>query len=325
MSMKQQTLAMAADQSGYEQYRKPTRRDEFLATMEAIVPWAALCEVIEPYYPKAGNGRPPIGLERMLRIHFIQHWFNLADLACEEALYDSASLRRFVGIDLGREPVPDATTLLKFRRLLNDNKLGEALFAKVGEELQARGFKVNTGTIVDATIIGAPSSTKNADRARDPEMHQTRKGQQWYFGMKLHIGVDSQTGLTHSAVVTAANVHDKHPLPDLLHGQERRVYGDSAYASQKNLIEGKAPAARDFTNQRTRRNGIVDEALKSKNRNKSRIRSRVEHVFGVIKRLWGFAKVRYRGLAKNATRAFTALALANIYLSRQRLMAQVRP
>ncbi len=322
---KQQTLAMAADQSGYEQYRKPTRRDEFLATMDAIVPWSALCEVIEPHYPKAGNGRPPIGLERMLRIHFIQHWFNLADLACEEALYDSASLRRFVGIDLGREPVPDATTMLKFRRLLNDNKLGEALFAKVGQELQARGFKLNTGTIVDATIIGAPSSTKNADKTRDPEMHQTRKGKQWYFGMKLHIGVDSQSGLTHSAVVTAANVHDKHPLPDLLHGQERRVYGDSAYASQKKLIEGKAPEAKDFTNQRTKRNGVVDEALKAKNRNKSRIRSRVEHVFGVVKRLWGFGKVRYRGLAKNATRAFTALALANIYLSRSRLMAQVRP
>lgn len=327
MTMKQQTLAMAADQSGYEQYRKPTRRDEFLATMEAIVPWAALCEVIEPHYPKAGNGRPPIGLERMLRIHFVQHWFNLADLACEEALYDSASLRRFVGIDLGREPVPDATTMLKFRRLLNDNKLGEALFAKVGQELQARGFKVNTGTIVDATIIGAPSSTKNAGKARDPEMHQTRKGKQWYFGMKLHIGVDSQSGLTHSAVVTAANMHDKHPLPDLLHGQEKRVYGDSAYASQKKLIAGKAPKAKDFTNQRIRRNGIVDEVLKAKNRNKSRIRSRVEHVFGVVKRLWGFGKVRYRGLAKNATRAFTALALAlaNIYLGRQRLMAQVRP
>ena len=322
--MKQQTLAMAADQT-FENYRKATRRDEFLKTMEAIVPWVALCEVIEPHYPKAGNGRPPIGLERMLRIHFIQHWFNLADLACEEALYDSASLRRFVGIDLGREPVPDSTTITRFRKLLNDNKLGEALFAQVGKELQARGFKVNTGTIVDATIIGAPSSTKNADKARDPEMHQTRKGQQWYFGMKLHIGVDSQSGLAHSAVVTAANVHDKHPLPDLLHGNEQRVYGDSAYASQKSLIEGKAPSAKDFTNQRTRRNGIVDEALKDKNRNKSRIRSRVEHVFGVVKRLWGFAKVRYRGLAKNATRAFTALALANIYLSRQRLMAQVRP
>jgi IS5 family transposase len=325
MAMKQQTLAMAADQT-FENYRKPTRRDEFLKTMEAIVPWSALCEVIEPCYPKAGNGRPPIGLERMLRIHFIQHWFNLADLSCEEALYDSASLRRFVGIDLGREPVPDSTTITNFRKLLNENKLGEALFAKVGQDLQARGFKVNTGTIVDATIIGAPSSTKNADKARDPEMHQTRKGQQWYFGMKLHIGVDSQSGLAHSAVVTAANIHDKHPLPDLLHGNEQRVYGDSAYASQKTLIASKAPKARDFTNQRTRRaGGVVDEVERGKNRNKSKIRARVEHVFGVVKRLWGFGKVRYRGLNKNATRAFTALALANIYLARQRLMAQVRP
>jgi IS5 family transposase len=322
--MKQTTLAMAAEQH-FENYRKPTRRDEFLKTMEAIVPWTALCGVIEPHYPKAGNGRPPIGLERMLRIHFIQHWFNLADLACEEALYDSASLRRFVGIDLGREPVPDSTTITKFRKLLNDNKLGEALFAQVGKELQARGFKVNTGTIVDATIIGAPSSTKNADKARDPEMHQTRKGQQWYFGMKLHIGVDSQSGLAHSAVVTAANVHDKHPLPELLHGHEQRVYGDSAYASQKDLISSKAPKAKDFTNQRTRYAGIVDEAVRAKNRSKSKIRSRVEHVFAVVKRLWGFGKVRYRGLQKNATRAFTALALANIYLGRQRLMGQVRP
>ncbi|MDO8773076.1 MAG: IS5 family transposase [Burkholderiaceae bacterium] len=322
--MKQQTLAMAADQT-FENYRKPTRRDEFLKTMEVIVPWAALCEVIDPFYPKAGNGRPPIGLQRMLRIHFIQHWFNLADLSCEEALYDSVSLRRFVGIDLGREPVPDATTMLKFRKLLHDNKLGEALFAQVGQVLQSKGFKVNTGTIVDATIIGAPSSTKNANKARDPDMRQTRKGQQWYFGMKLHIGVDSQTGLAHSAVVTSANVHDKHPLPDLLHGNEQRVYGDSAYASQKDLIHSAAPNAKDFTNQRTRRNGVVNETLKSRNRNKSRIRARVEHVFGVVKRLWGFGKVRYRGLQKNATRAFTALALANIYLSRQRLMAQVRP
>ncbi len=289
------------------------------------MPWSALCEVIEPYYPKVGNGRPPIGLERMLRIHFIQHWFNLADLACEEALYDSASLRRFVGIDLGREPVPDATTMLKFRKLLNDNKLGEALFAQVGQVLQSKGFKVNTGTIVDATIIGAPSSTKNADKARDPEMHQTKKGQQWYFGMKLHIGVDSQSGLAHSAVVTSANVHDKHPLPCLLHGNEARVYGDSAYASQKDLIQSKAPNAKDFTNQRTRHGGVVDEVKRAKNRSKSRIRARVEHVFGVVKRLWGFGKVRYRGLQKNATRAFTALALANIYLGRTRLMAQVRP
>ena len=325
--MKQQTLAMAADQnSGFEQFRKPTRRDEFLATMNTIVPWSDMCSVIAPFYPKGVGGRPPIGLERMLRIHFVQHWFNLADLACEEALYDSASLRRFVGIDLGKEPVPDATTMLKFRRLLNDNKLGEQMFAKVGQVLQASGFKLKTGTIVDATIIGAPSSTKNKERKRDPEMHQSRKGQQWYFGMKLHIGVDSQSGLAHHAVVTAANVHDKHPLPDLLHGNERRVYGDSAYASQKDLIVSKAPQAKDFTNDRVRNHmGEVDEAKRSRNRNKSRIRARVEHVFGVVKRLWGFDKARYRGLAKNATRAFTALALANIYLVRGPLMAQVRP
>ena len=322
--MKQQTLAMAADQT-FETYRKPTRRDEFLKTMQAIVPWAALCEVIEPHYPKAGHGRPPIGLERMLRIHFIQHWFNLADMACEEALYDSASLRSFVGIDLGREPVPDSTTITKFCKLFNDNKLGETLFAQVGKELQARGFKVNTGTIVDATIIGAPSSTKNADRARDPEMRQTRKGQQWYFGMKLHIGVDSQSGLAHSAVVTPANTHDKHPLPELLHGKERRVYGDSAYASQQDLIKAKAPRARDFTNQRSRYAGIVDEAVRAKNRNKSKIRARVEHVFGVLKRLWGFAKVRYRGLKKNANRAFAMLALHNLVKWGRPLTGELRP
>lgn len=320
--MKQQTLAMAADQgAGFEQYRRPTKRDAFLATMEQIVPWQELCAVIEPHYPKAGNGRPPIGLERMLRMYFVQHWFNLADEACEEALLDSSALRRFVGIDLGRERVPDGTTLLKFRRKLEDKKLGAALFAKVGEVLQAKGMKVGTGTIVDATIIAAPSSTKNAERTRDPEMHQTRKGQQWYFGMKIHIGVDSRTGLAHSAVVTAANVHDKHPLPDLLHGNEQRVYGDSAYASQKALIESKAPNARDFTNQRVRKGGVIDEVERAKNRNKSKVRARVEHVFSVVKRLWGYTKVRYRGLQKNATRCFVALGLANIFLARQRLMA----
>jgi len=262
----------------------------------------------------------------MLRIHFIQHWFNLADFACEEALYDIASLRHFSGIDLGCEAVPDATTLLKFRRLLEKHNLNEQLFAAVGRVLQGSGMTLKTGTIVDATIIAAPSSTKNVEKKRDPEMHQTRKGQQWYFGMKLHIGVDSQSGLAHSAVVTSANVHDKHPLPELLHGQEQRVYGDSAYASQKDLIHSKAPNAHDFTNCRTRKpGGEVDEVKRNKNRNKSKIRARVEHVFAVVKRLWGFTKVRYRGLVKNAGRAFTALALANIYLSRNRLMAQVRP
>ena len=324
--MKQQTLAMAADQgAGFERYRRRTKREDFLDAMNAIVPWAELCAVIEPHYPKAGNGRRPIGLERTLRIHLLQHWFNLADNAVEEALYDIASLRRFAGIDLGCERVPDETTVLKFRHLLEEHKLGEKLFARVGQVLQAGGFALKTGTIVDATLIGAPSSTKNADKTRDPEMRQTRKGQQWYFGMKLHIGVDSQSGLVHSAAVTPANVHDKHPLPDLLHGNERRVYGDSAYSSQKALIQGKAPHAQDFTNQRTRKAGCeIDEAQRAKNRNKSKIRSRVEHVFAVVKRLWGFDKVRCRGLAKNATRAFVSLAMANIYLARRALLAQVR-
>jgi IS5 family transposase len=320
--MKQQTLAMAADQNAeYEQYRKPTRRDMFLATMERIVPWEALCSVIEPHYPKPGNGRPPVGLERMLRMYFVQHWFNLADEACEDALLDSTALRRFVGIDLGRERVPDATTLLKFRRLLEKHDLGAALFAKVGEVLQAHGLKVGTGTIVDATIIGAPSSTKNAKGERDPEMHQTRKGKQWFFGMKLHIGVDSKTGLAHSAVVTSANVHDKHPLPELLHGAETHLWGDSAYASQQALIRSNAPEAEDCTNQRVRAGSATEGLDRILNRLKSRVRSRVEHVFAVVKRLWGFDKVRYRGLAKNATRAFVATGLANIYLARQRLMA----
>lgn len=324
--MKQQTLAMAVDQNAqYERYRRPTKRDAFLATMEQIVPWAALCEVIEPHYPKAGKGRPPVGLERMLRMYFVQHWFNLADEACEDALLDSTALRRFVGIDLGRERVPDATTLLNFRHLLEKHKLGEALFAKVGEMLQTQGLKVGTGTIVDATIIGAPSSTKNADKKRDPEMHQTKKNEQWYFGMKLHIGVDSKTGLAHSAVVTAANVHDKHPLPDLLHGQEDRVYGDCAYASQHELIWAKAPGAADFTNRRVRKGSVTEELERLVNRAKSRVRARVEHVFAVVKRLWGFDKVRYRGLAKNATRSFVALGLANIYLARGALYGQVRP
>ena len=255
--MKQQTFAMAADQSeSFERYRRPTRRDVFLATMDRIVPWAELCAVIEPHYPKVGNGRPPVGLARMLRMYFVQHWFNLADEACEEALLDSVALRRFVGIDRGRERVPDSTTLLKFRRLLDKHNLGAALFSKIGQVLQEKGMKVGTGTIVGATIISEPSSTKNAQGKRDPEMHQTRKGQQWFFGMKLHIGVDSKTGLAHSAVVTAANVHDKHPLPQLLHGAEQEVYGDSAYASQQELIESKSPMAEDLTNQRVVASGI---------------------------------------------------------------------
>jgi IS5 family transposase len=262
----------------------------------------------------------------MLRIHFLQHWFNMADFACEEALYDIPILRQFAKIDLGSESVPDATTILKFRRLLERHQLNERLFAEVGQVLQRAKIAIKSGTIVDATIISAPSSTKNEEKQRDPEMRQTRKGQQWYFGMKLHIGVDSESGLAHSAVVTSANVHDKHALPKLLHGFERHVYGDSAYHNQTELIARAAPLAEDCTNERVRKpGGEMDKAKRASNRAKSKVRARVEHVFGVIKRLWGFTKVRYRGLDKNAGRAFVALALANLYLAREPLLGQVRP
>ena len=324
--MKQMTLAAAADlTAGFERFRKPTRRDAFLVEMQTLVPRAELVALIEPHYPKPGNGRPPIGLERMLRIHLLQHWFNLADAACEEALYDSAALRGFAGIDLGREPVPDATTILKFRHLLERHELGRAIFAEVGRILQQRGLKLSAGTIVNATIIAAPSSTKNAGQQRDPEMKQTRKGNQWHFGMKVHVGADSKTGLVHSAVVTSANVHDKHPLADLLRGDEKRVYGDRSYQGCGEIIKAAAPEARDFTNRRVRQPWGEDEAERLRNRTKSRTRARVEHPFLVLKRLWGFAKVRYRGLAKNANRTFTALAMVNLYMAARRVPALVRP
>lgn len=315
-TMKQQTLSAG----GFDRYGKTTRRAAFLAEMERVVPWSALCALIEPVYPKAGNGRPPIGLERMLRIYFLQNWFNLSDPAVEEALYDSLSMRNFVGIDLGREGAPDETTVCKFRHLLETHDLGKCLFEEVGRHLQAQGLKVSTGTIVDATIINAPSSTKNQEGKRDPEMCQTKKGNQWYFGMKAHIGVDSKTKLIHSVVATAANVHDKHPIPQLLHGRENRVYGDSAYASQKELIGQAAPQAKDFTNQKASRHKPLTEREREKNRTKSQVRAKVEHAFLIIKRIFGFAKVSYRGLKKNGNRLFVVAALTNLFMARRHLL-----
>lgn len=315
--MRQQTLA----EEGFERFRKPTRRDQFLAEMEAVIPWRDLCEVIKPFYPKPkGAGRRPVGLERMLRIHFLQHWFNLSDPAVEEALYDSRAMRRFVGIDLGREPAPDETTVCNFRHLLEAHNLGDQLFALINAYLQENGLKVSTGTIVDATIIDAPSSTKNKDGGRDPEMHQTRKGNQWYFGMKAHIGADSQTKLIHSVAATAANVHDSQLLGDLLHGDETRVWGDSAYAGQGEVIRENAPKAKDFTNKKGCRNRPLSDEDAAKNRTKSKVRAKVEHPFLVLKRIFGFNKVRYRGLDKNANRLFVACGLVNLYLARRQLL-----
>jgi len=321
--MKQTTLAV----SGFEKHDRATRKAEFLARMDGLMPWAELCALIEPHYPKAGNGRPPIGLERMLRMYCIANWFNLADEACEDALYDVAVFRDFCGFDLGEERIADAGTLLNFRHLLETHHLGTAMFYRVGELLQANGMKLSNGTIVDATLIAAPPSVKNQDKARDPEMHQVKKGNQWHFGMKLHIGVDSASGLIHSASVTPANVHDRHEVPNLLHGNETRFYGDSAYRGkeQRERLREIAPKASDFTNRRAYRNAPLSDADRETNRRKSAVRSKVEHPFLTLKRLWGFAKVRYRGLAKNANRVFAMLAMINLVKWGRPLIGEVRP
>lgn len=315
--MHQQTFAEAS----FEQYRKSTRRERFLDEMNRVVPWAELVAVIEPVYPKAdGPGRPPVGIERMLRVLCLQQWFNLSDPAVEEALYDSRAMRQFVGIDLGREPVPDETTICKFRHLLEVHELGKQLFARIGEYLTKQGLQVSRGTIVDATIISAPSSTKNRTKERDPEMHQTKKGNQWYFGMKAHIGVDSQTKLIHSVAATAANVHDSQVLPELLHGQETRVWGDSAYSGQRDVIRQHAPQAKSFIQTKAHRHQPLSEEERARNRTKSKVRAKVEHAFLVIKRIFGWTKVRYRGLAKNTHWLQISCGLANLYVARRRLL-----
>jgi len=314
---KQRTLAMM---TGFERYTKKTRRAAFLEEMNQVVPWRELCALIEPHYPKAGSGRPPIGVERMLRIYFLQQWFNLSDPGVEEALYDSAALRQFVGIDLGREPAPDETTVCKFRHLLEEHQVGGKMLEAVNLHLEKQGIRITSGTIVDATIIHAPSSTKNRDQQRDPEMHQTRRGKDWYFGMKRHVGVDSKTKLIHSVVATPANVADSAVLPELLHGEETRVWGDGAYQGQSEVIHQCAPRARDCTQRRCRYKDRVDEVERARNRNKSRVRSKVEHVFGVMKLKFGFVKVRYRGLKKNAHRLFATCALVNLFMVRKKLL-----
>ncbi len=319
--MRQSTFSEA----GFDKYKKQTRKERFLGEMEQIIPWVELSAVIEPFYPKPqGAGRRPIGIDRMLRIHFLQHWFSLSDPAAEEALYDSLSMRRFVGIDLGREPAPDETTICKFRHLMEKHNLGERLFGLVNEYLGENGLKVNRGTIVDASIICAPSSTKNREKKRDPQMHSTRKGQQWYFGMKAHIGVDSRSKLIHSVVATPANVHDSQVLPELLHGKETRVWGDSAYTGQKAVISQVAPEAKDFTHSKGTRYRKLTEKERSKNRTKSRIRSKVEHQFGILKRQFGFTRVRYRGLEKNTHRLVVACALSNLVMAKKVLLRQRR-
>ena len=305
----------------FDRHARPTRRSEFLVQMDAAVPWSRLVALIEPHYPTGEGGRPAIPLERMLRIYFLQQWFNLADPAVEETLYDSLSMRQFAGIDLGNAPVPDETTICKFRHFLERHGLGPKILHEVNAHLAECGIKIARGTIVDAAIISAPSSTKNKRRERDPEMHQTMKGNEWHFGMKAHIGVDSANRLVHSFAATPANVHDGHMLPELLHGEETRVWGDAAYRGKTEVIRGVAPCASDFTARHSARRKNLSEQERAAHYTKSRVRARVEHVFHVVKRIFGFTKVRYRGIAKNAHHLVIAFALANLYLHRRRLAA----
>ena len=319
--MRQKTLSG----SGFDKYQKKTRKQQFLEEMDAIIPWQDLAAAIEPFYPKPkGAGRRPVGVERMLRIHLLQHWFNLSDPAAEEALYDSQALRDFVGIDLGREPAPDETTICKFRHLMERHNLGDELFRLINVYLEENGLKVSRGTIVDASIMSAPGSTKNRKKERDPEMGATRKGNQWYFGMKAHIGVDSQSKLIHSVVATGASVHDATVLEDLLHGEETRVWGDSAYTGQKGRISAAAPQAKDFTNKKSYRYRKLTEAERASNRRKSQVRAKVEHQFGIIKRQFGFSKVRYRGLEKNAQWLFVTCGLSNLVMAKKTLLRRQR-
>ena len=295
--------------------KKVTRREQFLAEMDRVIPWPQLLKPIARHYPAPERGRPAMPLERMLRIYFCQQWFDLSDPAAEDALYDSESIRRFVGIDLASDAVPDETTILRFRHLLETHELTRALFHTVARLLAEKGVMLKRGTIVDATILHAPSSTKNATKSRDPEMRQTRKGNQWYFGMKVHIGTDLN-GLTHSLTTTHAAAADLPQLPMLLSGDERRVYGDAAYscAAHKALYEKELGIQ-----YRVNKRGKLTAQDRKTNRARSHHRARVEHAFHVVKRLWGFAKVRYKGLAKNTARAFTAFSLANLYLARRKL------
>jgi transposase, IS5 family len=311
----QQTFAGLA----WKSKGRVTRRERFLAEMDAIIPWKRLMTLIEPHYPKAGKGRQPLGLEKMLRIYFLQLWFDLSDPQAEDAIYDSESMRRFAGVELGADQVPDETTILRFRHLLEENGLSEAIFHEVNTLLAEKNLLMKSGTIVDATIIAAPSSTKNATDRRDPEMRQTRKGKMWHFGMKVHVGTDRR-GLVHTLTTTHAAAADITQMANLLHGAEREIFGDQAYWKEADRKAYRDAGVRYRVNRRGHSSKPLTDHQKAINRTRSRQRARGEHAFRIVKQLWGFAKVRYRGLMKNTNRVFATFALANLYMIRLRLL-----
>jgi transposase, IS5 family len=314
-------------QSEYAAKKKTTRRERFLGEMERVVPWTKLIALIEPHYPQGHRGRPPVGLERMLRIYFLQQWYTLADEALEDALYDSQALRTFAGLDLSADGVPDATTLLNFRHLLEAHHLTEAIFAAITAHLGEHNLLMKEGSIVDATIIAAPSSTKNLQKQRDPEMHQTKKGNEWYFGMKAHIGVDAHSGLVHTVIGTAANVSDLHEASAALHGEEVAVYVDAGYTGVEKRPEVIAEhpevqwvVAAKRGKVTTLPEGPIKEATQKLERIKAQVRAKVEHPFHILKDLFGFRKVRYRGLAKNTAQLFSLFGLVNLVIAKRKLL-----
>lgn len=310
--------------------RKKTRREVFLEEMELVVPWKPLLKLIEPHYPIAGRGRRPYPMESMLRVHLMQNWFALSDPAMEEALYEIASLRGFASLSLG-EAIPDETTILNFRHLLEENDLAEDILKLINTHLSKKGLLLKRGSIVDATIIPAPSSTKNADGQRDPEMHQTKKGNQWHFGMKAHIAVDADSGLVHTVTTTAANEADVEQVADLLHGKEEQVWADSGYRGAQTRVDRDdlqwhiAARPSDIAKMP---DGKAKERLQNREHRKASVRAKVEHPFRVIKRQFGLAKVRFRGLQKNTAHVITLFALSNLWMARHQLikmMGEVRP
>ena len=314
-------------QAEFQRKKRLTKREVFLAEMEKIMPWAELLAVVEPHYPKGKRGRPPIGLERMLRVYFVQQWNNLSDEGVEDAITDSQALRAFVGIDLSREAAPDATTVLQFRHLLEQHELTRKLLEAVNAGLSAAGLLMREGTIADATIIAAPPSVKNEAKARDPDMHQTKKGNQWYFGMKAHIGVDAESGLVHTVVGTAANEADVAQTEHLLHGDEKEVFLDAGYVGAE---KREALKERDINWQIAMKRGklkavpeetLVGQLLRKRESVKASIRSKVEHPFHIVKNLFHYKKVRYKGLEKNTAQLHTLFALANLMIAKRRLLA----
>ena len=328
--MRQRSLG----QTGFELFPKKTRKREFLEEMERVVPWEVLIGLIEPYAPKGKNGRPPFAVSIMLRLHFLQQWFGLSDPALEEALHDIPLYREFAGLDAGISRLPDETTILRFRHLLEKHDLSETLFTAINTLLTERGLLLKRGTAVDATLINAPSSTKNQEKKRDDEMHSTKKGQQYYFGMKAHIGVDADSGLVHTVTGTAANVHDVTQAHELLHGEEHVVFGDSGYRGVEKREENQDnPVTWHIAMMPSKRKALAkdsdyDQLLEKIEKLKASVRAKVEHPFRVIKRQFGYTKVRYKGLRKNTAQLITLFALSNLWMVRKALLrpiGEVRP